>query len=90
MEAIHAEVRGLVQGVGFRYATRRVATHLGLAGWVRNLPGGAVEVWAQGPSEAIARFRTFLETGPRGAAVVTVVVEPVEPDADLAAFEVRF
>ncbi len=90
MEAIHAEVTGFVQGVGFRYSTRRTAAHLGLAGWVRNLPDGAVEVWAQGPAEAIAQFRAFLERGPRGADVVSAAVELAEPDPDLVGFEVRF
>lgn len=90
MEAIRAEVSGYVQGVGFRYATRRVAGDLGVTGWVRNLPDGAVEVWAQGAAEAVLGLRRFLERGPRGAAVVSVRVEAVEPDPRLATFEVRF
>ena len=90
LTAIRAEVRGLVQGVGFRYITRGTARQLGVVGWVRNLPGGSVEVWAQGASNAIDRLQEFLEAGPTGALVESVAVEIVEPDPALTGFEVRF
>jgi DNA ligase D-like protein (predicted 3'-phosphoesterase) len=73
--AIRAEVTGSVQGVGFRDATRRRALELGLAGWVRNTPGGTVAVHAEGPSEAIDELVAFLRRGPRGAAVADVAVQ---------------
>ena len=41
-------VKGIVQGVGFRYFVVREAEALGLAGWVRNLPDGRVELIAEG------------------------------------------
>lgn len=90
MEAIYAEVRGAVQGVGFRYTTRRMAQQLGLVGWVRNLANGSVEVWAQGTSGAVEQLRGFLERGPYGTAVESVDVQDVEPDPMLARFDVRF
>lgn len=43
-----AIARGRVQGVGFRATTKRIADQLGLYGFVRNLPGGSVEICAQG------------------------------------------
>ena len=43
---LHAIVHGQVQGVYFRDSTRQTAKRLGLTGWVRNLPDGAVEVTA--------------------------------------------
>jgi acylphosphatase len=89
MIAIHGSVHGLVQGVGFRYATRRAARRLDVVGWVRNEPAGSVEFWAQGPPDAVARFRRFLEDGPPGAAVVRTDVDEVDPDPSLAGFEVR-
>ena len=43
---------GQVQGVGFRYTARRVATRYAVSGFVRNLPDGRVELVAEGlPSE---------------------------------------
>lgn len=90
LKAISAEVHGLVQGVAFRYVTRQTAQELGVVGWVRNLPTGAVEVWAQGSAEAVERLRTFLESGPRGAVVERVDIDDVEPDPLLSGFEIRF
>jgi acylphosphatase len=88
--AIRGIVSGRVQGVGFRYTTRGLAQELGLAGWVRNLPNGAVEVWAQGPNEAVDQLRTLLEHGPRGSFVNSVKFEAVDPDLTLEGFEIRF
>lgn len=57
-------VSGRVQGVGFRWFTRREAVRLGLAGHARNLPDGRVEVVAQGSSEQVEALRKRLESGP--------------------------
>lgn len=89
-KAFRATVRGLVQGVGFRYTTRRLAQDAGVAGWVRNLPDGSVEVWVQGAKEAVADMRHVLEEGPGGAVVSSVDLVEVEPDPELDGFEVRF
>ena len=57
-------VRGRVQGVGFRWWTRRLASDLGLQGTVGNRPDGTVEVHAAGDVEALNAFATALEAGP--------------------------
>ena len=64
-----AVVQGMVQGVGFRYATVRQARALGLTGTVRNLEDGRVEVVAEGEEEKLARLRAWLAHGPAGAHV---------------------
>ncbi len=46
-------VTGRVQGVAFRHFTAEEAGRLRLAGTVRNLPDGAVEVEAEGPRPAV-------------------------------------
>src|SRR5437867_4280165 len=58
---LHAVVRGYVQGVGYRVFALREAQRLGLTGWVRNRPDGAVEVMAEGAEEALQRFLPRLE-----------------------------
>lgn len=79
MTDLHVRVSGVVQGVGFRWFVREQARRLGLAGWVRNLPDGSVEVAAEGEAKQIELFRTELQRGPRGAAVeqLEVVSEPL-------------
>ena len=47
---------GHVQGVGFRYTVKRVAAGFELAGTVRNLPDGRVELVAEG---AVAELKAF-------------------------------
>lgn len=52
---------GSVQGVGFRYTTRHVASRHPVTGYVRNLPNGAVELCVEGESEAIDGFLGAVE-----------------------------
>jgi acylphosphatase len=69
MHHVRAEVRGRVQGVGFRwFALRRAGEH-GVRGYVRNLGDGSVEVVAEGEREALERFLDDLRAGPQGARV---------------------
>ena len=82
-------VKGRVQGVGFRQFTAARARDLGLAGWVRNLPDGSVEVEAQGSARAMAEFELHLSRGPQLARVDTVESARL-PDASVVAdFEIR-
>jgi acylphosphatase len=72
MAAYRYLVSGFVQGVGFRYFVLRRASELGLRGFVRNLPGGAVEVVAEGAGSALAELELALEAGPSTARVESV------------------
>jgi len=62
-------VTGAVQGVGFRWFVRERARRLGLAGYVRNLADGSVEVAASGDSQQVELLRAELQRGPSGARV---------------------
>lgn len=57
---IRAEVRGAVQGVGFRPFVYRLAQALKLTGWVQNTPAGAV-LEAEGPRADVDTFLHRLE-----------------------------
>ena len=72
---MRVQVRGRVQGVGYRASTAYEARRLGLAGWVRNLPDGSVEVVARGEAAAVDALLAWLARGPRGARVTGVDVE---------------
>jgi acylphosphatase len=52
---------GQVQGVGFRYTTRQLAQGFAVAGFVRNLPDGRVEVLAEGAVDQVESFLKALE-----------------------------
>ena len=52
--------RGQVQGVGFRYAASRTARAFEVAGHVRNLPSGEVELVVEGEAAEVARFLAAL------------------------------
>lgn len=80
IRAVRAHVSGLVQGVGFRDATRRRARELGVLGWVRNADDGTVAVHAEGPAGAVEQLVAFLQRGPRGAHVDAVALEQVRPE----------
>ena len=80
-------VLGRVQGVGFRYATARKAKQLGLAGWVKNLPNGAVETVAQGEAEMIDEFESWLWIGPDYSSVSSVNLR-TPPNDSFDSFEI--
>ncbi|MBU4213441.1 MAG: acylphosphatase [Actinobacteria bacterium] len=82
-----AVVRGIVQGVGFRWSCTRAAERLGVAGWVRNLPDGAVEVAVEGSAERVEQMLGWLARGPRFAQVTSVEVEE-EPPVGEAGFHI--
>jgi acylphosphatase len=86
--ARHVWVEGVVQGVGFRYATASKGRELGVHGWVRNLHDGRVEAWIEGDAAAVAAMVDWLAHGPRGAVVERRVVE-VAAATGTQAFSVR-
>ena len=75
MKTRRATVTGRVQGVGFRFFAERAARELGVRGWVRNLPNGAVEAVAEGEEEAVTRFVERLRKGPQGSRVERLAEE---------------
>lgn len=47
---------GSVQGVGFRYETKRLAMGFDVLGWVRNLEDGRVELQVEGEEDEVDEF----------------------------------
>ena len=68
-------IRGVVQGVGFRYSMAAQARLLGVTGWVRNRRDGSVEAIIAGDASQIGEMLAWSRIGPAGAAVDEVVVE---------------
>ncbi len=73
--ALHAVVRGRVQGVNFRSFVYARARTLRLTGYVRNMPDGrAVEVVSEGQRADLEQLLAFVREGPRSARVEAVDV----------------
>jgi acylphosphatase len=86
---LHIVVQGLVQGVGFRYFVYHHATKLDLAGWVRNLFNGDVEIEAEGERSLLESFIEEVKVGPRSASVKDLRIEWKTYENEYSAFEIH-
>jgi acylphosphatase len=86
--AAHITVRGMVQGVGFRYFVYHHARQLGVRGWVRNLANGDVELEVEGHKSVIEDLLGRLRRGPRSAVVSEVQWEWRESRSQFQDFEI--
>lgn len=76
LERRRYEIRGRVQGVGFRYWATIQAAAIGLIGTIMNRADGAVEMEVAGTADQIARMEGLLSVGPPAARVDRVVELP--------------
>ena len=89
IKQVHALYSGSVQGVGFRYRTRSIATGYGLSGWVKNLPDGRVELVAQGSEKILEEFLDRLEKSFEGY-ISAKQISPRKPEDSLDGFSIVF
>jgi acylphosphatase len=75
--AVQVKVTGRVQGVAFRWEAQHAAERLGVTGWVRNEPDGAVLAHVEGDEVAVNDMVVWLRHGPPAARVRDVAVMPV-------------
>jgi acylphosphatase len=87
---LDANVRGSVQGVGFRYFVLREARNLGLDGWVANEADGSVHVVADGPRDVLEALLARLEEGPPAGLVERVTTNWIPLPANGATAGVGF
>lgn len=90
MKAYRLIIKGRVQGVWYRASAREKARSLGVMGWVRNMPDGAVEAHIQGENASLEDMISWCRQGPPGARVDAVDIEEVRPDAGIRSFEIRY
>lgn len=83
-------IKGLVQGVFFRYNTRERARELRLTGWVRNVPDGSVECVIEGDKEKVEDLIKWCHHGPPGARVEAVEVNWENYRGEFADFSIRY
>ncbi len=92
MKTVGAEilVKGLVQGVGYRYFCYNRARNLGLTGWVKNNPDGSVSLMVEGDRSLIESLLDELKVGPRYAVVKDVRVTWFPYSGKYTDFQVTF
>ena len=86
----HIQVKGRVQGVGFRahveYRARQIG---GLTGWVRNVGYDTVEAVAEGERDNVERLIEEMKQGPRASRVDESKVEWETPTGEFDRFGVK-
>ncbi len=90
MKKIKIKVFGRVQGVFFRYTTRKIARKLGLTGYVKNMPDDTVYIEAEGPKDKLDELLKFSKKGPKDAIVKHVDHEFTEPENKFKGFNHHF
>lgn len=84
-------VKGLVQGVGYRYFAARCARTFGLNGYVLNLPEvDKVKLEVEGEKNLIEDFIKELKKGPTGAYVENLKVEWSDFLNEFREFNIKF
>ena len=74
METVHLVIKGKVQGVYYRATAKEKANELGIKGWIKNAPGGHVEIMAAGNKEELEKFIGWCRRGPKHAEVSDIIV----------------
>ncbi len=86
----HVLVKGRVQGVLFRAATRDEARLRGVRGWVRNRSDGSVEAIFEGERKKVEEMIEFCHYGPPAARVSSVEVRWEEYTGEFKDFYIRY
>lgn len=86
---INIIISGKVQGVFFRANTQKIAVKLNIAGWVRNLPNGDVEVVAFGEAGNIQEFISWLKHGPELAVVDNIKIIDIDFNNEFTSFNIK-
>jgi acylphosphatase len=82
-------IRGLVQGVGYRFFAQRAAARHQVRGYVRNLDDGRGEALAQGRPASVEAFRDDLTAGPTYSSVEEVEEIVLEPNRAYSTFRIE-
>jgi len=72
-------LKGIVQGVGFRYYIYKKANELNIKGYAKNLLEGGVEIIAEGDEGDLKQFETYLQKGPTLARVDNIKSKEIDP-----------
>ena len=83
-------VKGIVQGVGYRYFALQQAKKYEVKGWVKNRCDGYVEIVCEGIDERLKLFVERLREGPYSARVEDLEIKKEEYRGEFLDFEIKF
>lgn len=83
-------VKGLVQGVGYRYFCTNLARELNASGYTRNLQNGDVEIEVEIDESDFDKFVSQLRRGPFNAKVSELLIEELVYEGKYDRFEVTY
>lgn len=85
-----AHYSGRVQGVGFRYSVKQIASGFEVVGWVRNLADGRVELEVTGEADEVTAFLAAIASSHLGGYIrQTETVDFASPESGSTGFEIR-
>ena len=79
---------GRVQGVGFRYTVRRIATGFEVVGWVKNLADGRVELQTSGDADEVRAFLDAIRDSELASHIRAIAEEEIPPLENARGFEI--
>jgi acylphosphatase len=85
---LHVLYSGRVQGVGFRYTAKTVATGFEVTGIVRNLADGRVELFAEGLKNELEGFQQAIRESGLGSLIAREDVTWEDARNEFRGFEI--
>ena len=89
MAAKQVFYEGRVQGVGFRYATKREAMGFDVCGWVQNLNDGRVEMQVMGDDDEVDDFLLAVREGQLSGNIQSEEIHDIDELEDVIGFSIR-
>lgn len=89
-QRIHIFVKGKVQGVFFRQATKNMAERKNVTGWVRNLKDGRVEAMFEGQDIDVSEVVEWSHIGPTNAIVEDVEIINEKYKGEFSKFDILY
>jgi acylphosphatase len=88
MKATRVFYEGYVQGVGFRWTTKRIAQGYEVSGWVRNLTDGRVELQVSGEDDEVTAFLRAIRESSLGGHITAEHASEIELASPFKGFRI--